>query len=70
MVMFHILNQKILINKFKDYVRNYSNYLDTEKNSILSNGGIPKQYWYTKTIPQNIYKSYLEYINKLYIQYS
>ncbi|AVG46316.1 ankyrin repeat protein [Acanthamoeba polyphaga mimivirus] len=69
-----IKQMEYLINKynykFKDYIRNYSNYLDTEKNSILSNGGIPKQYWYTKTIPQNIYKSYLEYINKLYIQYS
>ncbi|ANB50695.1 hypothetical protein [Powai lake megavirus] len=69
-----VKQMEYLINKhnykFKDYIRNYSNYLDTGKNNILSSGGIPKKYWYTKTIPQNIYKSYLEYINKLYIQYS
>ncbi|AZL89270.1 ankyrin repeat protein [Megavirus baoshan] len=69
-----IKQMEYLINKynykFKDYIRNYSNYLDIEKNNILSDGGIPKQYWYTKTIPQSIYKRYLEYINKLYIQYS
>lgn len=48
-------------DKFKDYIRNYSNHLDIEKNKILSNGGVPKKYWYTLHIPSEIYKSYLIY---------
>ena len=52
--------------KFKDYIRNYSNYLDNEKNSILEDAGIPKKYWYSSHIPHKLYKSYLGYIRKMY----
>lgn len=53
-------------DKFKDYIRNYSNYLDSEKNNILEKAEIPKKYWYTMHIPISIYKAYLKYIRKIY----
>lgn len=53
-------------DKFKDYIRNYSNYLDIEKNNILDKAGIPKKYWYTMHIPILIYKAYLKYIRNIY----
>lgn len=52
--------------KFKDYIRNYANYLDNEKNLILEDAGIPKKYWYSSHIPHKLYKSYLGYIRKMY----
>lgn len=52
-------------NKFKDYIRNYSNHLDFEKNNILSNADVPKKYWYTRHIPIPIYRAYLKYIRKM-----
>lgn len=55
-------------DKFKDYIRNYSNYLDIEKNNILDKAGVPKKYWYTMHIPIPIYKAYLKYIRNIYSQ--
>lgn len=52
--------------KFKNYIRNYSNYLDNEKNLVLSNAGVPKKYWYSSRMPFDIYKIYLGYIRKSY----
>jgi ankyrin repeat protein len=53
-------------DKFKDYIRNYSNYLDSEKNNILEKAGIPKKYWYMMHMPITIYKAYLKYIRNIY----
>jgi len=52
-------------NKFKDYIRNYSNYIDYEKNLILEKSGVPKKMWYIHSLPIDIYKSYLKYIRKI-----
>lgn len=52
--------------KFKDYIRNYSNNLDSKKNNILEKAGIPRKYWYTRHIPIKIYKAYLKYIRNIY----
>ena len=57
-------------DKFKDYIRNYSNYLDNEKNNILGQGGLEQKYWYTRHIPTPIYKAYLKYIRKLFDSYN
>ncbi|XWV24848.1 ankyrin repeat protein [Tupanvirus deep ocean] len=53
-------------DKFKDYIRNYSNYLDSEKNIILEKAGVPKKYWYMMHIPITFYKAYLKYIRNIY----
>ena len=53
-------------NKFKDYIRDYSNYLDTEKNNILNLAGVPDKYWYTRHIPTTVYKTYLKYMRNAY----
>ena len=53
-------------DKFKDYIRDYSSYLDFEKNNILDKAGVPKKYWYKLHIPYDIYKKYLKYIRKIY----
>lgn len=53
-------------DKFKDYIRNYSNYLDSEKNNILEKAGLPKKYWYMMHIPIPIYKAYLKYIRNIF----
>ena len=52
--------------KFKDYIRNYSNYLDNEKNQILKLAGLPKKYWYTRNPPLHLYRAYIKYIRKIY----
>uniref|UniRef100_A0A6C0CAM3 Uncharacterized protein n=1 Tax=viral metagenome TaxID=1070528 RepID=A0A6C0CAM3_9ZZZZ len=52
-------------NKFKDYIRNYSNYIDYEKNLILQKSGVPKKMWYIHSLPIDVYKSYLKYIRKI-----
>nr|AEX62670.1 putative ankyrin repeat protein [Moumouvirus Monve] len=49
-------------NKFKDYIRDYSNYLDINKNKILEKYFVPKEYWYSRHIPTEIYKNYLGYM--------
>lgn len=54
------------VDNFKSYIRNYSNILDHEKNIILKAGGIPKQYWYKKQIPTDMYLSYLKYIRRIF----
>jgi hypothetical protein len=53
-------------NKFKDYIRNYSNYLDSKKNEILEKANVPEKYWYALYLPINFYKNYLKYIRQLY----
>ena len=53
-------------NKFKDYIRNYSDYIDQEKNIILEKAGIPQKLWYVHALPIPIYKLYLKYIRKIY----
>lgn len=52
--------------KFKDYIRNYSNYLDYEKNIILKESSVPERNWYTMNLPEKYYFSYLRYIRKQY----
>lgn len=54
--------------KFKNYIRNYSQHLDSKKNIILSNASVPTEYWYSLNIPFPIYKDYLKYIRNLYRQ--
>lgn len=56
-----------LENKFKDYIRNYSNYIDHEKNMILKGAGVPKKMWYIHSLPIDVYKSYLKHIRKICI---
>lgn len=51
---------------FKNYIRNYSDYLDTEKNNILDLVGVPKKYWYMRNIPTLYYRAYLKHIRNLY----
>jgi hypothetical protein len=53
---------------FKDYIRNYSDVLDKEKNIILSKGGIPKEYWYRQHIPSEIYLTYLKFMRKFFYE--
>lgn len=53
-------------DKFKDYIRNYSNYLDKKKNIILNDSGMPKKYWYSHSIPDNYYHKYLRYSNNIF----
>ena len=60
----HEINRKE--NKIKDYIRNYSNYLDGEKNKILEGATIPKKYWYSLNMPHNYYKSYLKHMRKVF----
>lgn len=59
----------IQINKrepnFKEYIRNYSNYLDIEKNKIFKKANIPEKYWYAHHMPISIYKAYLKYIRNI-----
>ena len=55
-------------DKFKDYIRNYSNFLDDKKNEILSKAKLPKKYWYMHHIPTYIYKTYLKYIRRIYYE--
>ncbi|AGC02047.1 ankyrin repeat protein [Acanthamoeba polyphaga moumouvirus] len=65
-----IQKMEYLINKhnykFKDYIRDYSNYLDVEKNKILEKYLIPKEYWYSRHIPTEIYKKYLAHMKKFF----
>lgn len=51
---------------FKDYIRNYSDYLDSEKNKLLHSAKIPEKYWYCIRIPERIHKLYLEHMRKLF----
>ena len=71
------INPQILIKKttyqinksedrFKDYIRNYSNYLDMEKNKTLRGANVPKNYWYKHYFPLPMYQSYLQYIRRIY----
>ena len=52
--------------KFKDYIRNYSNYLDYEKNLIFEVISLPKKYWYIHDLPPLLYQSYIKNIRKLF----
>lgn len=52
--------------KVKDYIRNYSNYLDKKKNKILKRGGVNKKFWYAFNMPFDIHKRYIKYINNFY----
>lgn len=52
----------------KDYIRNYANYIDSEKNNILSECGLSKKYWYKHTIPTDLYKTYIKNIRLKYRQ--
>src|ERR1700733_1202155 len=52
--------------KFKDYIRNYSSYLDDQKNLILQKAGLPYKYWYATNMSKNIYNSYIKHIRELY----
>lgn len=54
------------VDQFKDYIRNYSNYLDYEKNMILEKANLPKKYWYMHHLPTSLYKAYLKYIRKIF----
>lgn len=61
------INQIVKHNdKFKDHIRNYASYLDTEKNSILSKSKLSSKYWYAKSVPNLVYKSHLKYIRNMY----
>jgi hypothetical protein len=51
-------------NKFKDYIRNYSNFLDEKKNVTLFNAGIPKTYWYRHHLPEEYVANLLLYTRK------
>lgn len=73
------LNSKSLIKKsitqinkrepnFKEYIRNYSNYLDIEKNKTLKNANMPEKYWYAYHMPISIYKAYLKHIRNIFDQ--
>jgi len=53
-------------DKFKDYIRKYSNYLDQQKNQIMKQINFPKKYWYARNIPWHTYRSYLRSIRKIY----
>ena len=52
--------------KFKDYIRNYSKTLDDQKNEILRSAGMPSQYWYSRHMPDDVYKKYIKYIRKIF----
>jgi hypothetical protein len=51
------------VTKFKDYIRNYSNYLDYCKHGILNEAGVPKKWWYSLNIPRAIYQKYRKYMH-------
>lgn len=51
--------------KFKDYIRNYSNYIDNQKNTILRTTGVPKKYWYSRNIPNKYYSIYIKNIRHI-----
>ena len=53
-------------DSFKSYIRNYSNYLDSEKNMIMEKASVPRTYWYTMYIPKEIFRLYLKYIRRTY----
>lgn len=59
-----------LINKkypsFKDYIRNYSDHLDKEKNKIIYEAGIPSEYWYKKHISYSHMHTYIKNIRLMY----
>ena len=50
----------------KDYIRNYANYIDSEKNNILEECGINKKYFYKHNIPTDMYKLYAKNISKMF----
>ena len=73
----HIVTAKLLINKaiywindhyvrFKDYIRNYANYLDWQKNQIYRRANISSNYWYATDMPLSVYESYIKYIRLQY----
>ncbi|AGF85223.1 repeat protein [Moumouvirus goulette] len=65
-----IHKMEYLINKnnykFKDYIRDYSNYIDGEKNEVLKKACVPTRYWYSKHIPTEVYKKYLIHMKKFF----
>jgi len=50
----------MMVDKFKDYIRNYSAYLDKMKNKVLETNGLPPQYFYSKNPPTKYYVPYLK----------
>lgn len=62
--MVYLINKSY--NKFKDYIRHYSHYLDGEKNKILEKCGVPYSYWYAKRLPMLVHKKYLKNIRKIF----
>ena len=53
-------------DKFKDYIRNYSNYLDKKKNRLLEESNMPSKYWYRRNLPSNYYKDYLKHMHSVF----
>lgn len=53
---------------FKDYIRNYANYLDKKKNEIRTVAGIPSKYLYMSDfdIPDHLRQKYFEHIDYLF----
>ena len=54
------------VDHFKDYIRNYSNYLDQEKNILFEQAGIDKKYWYVPNLPISIYFVYINHMRNIY----
>jgi ankyrin repeat protein len=51
---------------FKEYIRNYSDYLDREKNLIMESAGVPSDYWYASEFPIPLYLSYIKNIREMF----
>jgi hypothetical protein len=50
--------------KFIDYIRNYANYLDSQKNKLLKKAGIPKIDWYRDYLSDDYYEKYIKTLRK------
>jgi hypothetical protein len=52
----------MMVDNFKDYIRNYSAHIDKMKNNILEANGLPSKYFYAKAPPEKYYMPYLKNI--------
>lgn len=52
--------------KFRDYIRNYSDFLAGERNILFEKAGINKRYWYANHFPFDIHELYLQYMRKIF----
>lgn len=64
--MDNIIENKEGKYNFIDFIRNYANKLDKEKNKLLVNAGVKKKYLYNLVFKNSDYEKIVTHINKLF----